>query len=108
MCWLAVSGLPTFDMAEGVLDRAMDAYKQLLPVMGGYVVEGGGINSFKLEKLLNKIARMEADLLSQRVKVSLICVLFGKCLTVQECFPLSTRRIVVCELCTWIVNIYLL
>lgn len=67
-------GLPTFDMAEGVLDRAMDAYKQLLPVMGGYVVEGGTINSFKLEQLLHKIARMEADLLSQRVKVSFQCM----------------------------------
>lgn len=67
---LCIQGLPTFDMAEGVLDRAMDAYKQLLPLMGGYVVEGGNINSFKLEQLLHKIARMEAELLSQRVKVS--------------------------------------
>jgi len=60
--------LPTMDIAEGSLDDLISFYKELLPVMGGYLTYAGELHRGRLEMLLSRLAGMEADILAQRAE----------------------------------------
>ncbi|BDA46451.1 5'-3' exoribonuclease 1 [Coccomyxa sp. Obi] len=58
--------LPTLDINEGALDKIFAIYKQLLPVMGGYLTDAGQLNAGRLEALLQHLALLELETLEQR------------------------------------------
>lgn len=57
-------------MNEGALDTIFSVYKQLLPQMGGYLIQDGRLQHQRLERLLAKLAELELDTLEQRASVS--------------------------------------
>jgi len=61
--------LPTLDVNEGALDTIFSIYKQLLPGMGGYLVEAGKLQHGRLEMLTKQLATLEQETLEQRAKV---------------------------------------
>ncbi|CAM9192531.1 unnamed protein product, partial [Ectocarpus fasciculatus] len=59
--------LPTLDISENAFDVVFDAYKSVLKVDPGYLVENGEIKSFgRLEKLFAVIGKQEQDILEKR------------------------------------------
>lgn len=55
--------LPNLHIAEGALSLMFNLYKLVLPVMGGYINDGGKIDMKKLEILLGRLAeKFESDL----------------------------------------------
>ena len=63
------AALPTLDVNEGALDTIFSVYKQLLPEMGGYLVEAGRLQHRRLELLTRHLATLEQETLEQRAKV---------------------------------------
>lgn len=74
--WLLCAALPTLDINEGALDKVFAIYKQLLPVMGGYLTDAGQLNAGRLEALLQHLALQELETLEQRaaVRTLVLCV----------------------------------
>ena len=64
------AALPTLDVNEGALDTIFSVYKQLLPEMGGYLIQDGHLRHQRLELLLAKLAELELETLEQRASVS--------------------------------------
>ena len=58
--------LPTIDIGEGGLDTLYSVYKRVLPELGGYVVDGGDMNVHRLQRILQELATLEADVFQQR------------------------------------------
>lgn len=56
-------------MNEGALNNIFKIYKQLLPKMGGHLVEAGRLIPHRLEVLLAELAVLEEDVLQQRAEV---------------------------------------
>ncbi|KAG2187846.1 hypothetical protein INT44_000596 [Umbelopsis vinacea] len=55
--------LPNLHIAEGALSLMFNLYKLVLPVMGGYINDGGKVDMKKLEILLGRLAeKFESDL----------------------------------------------
>ena len=63
------AALPTLDVAEGALDAIFNVYKQLLPLLGGYLTYAGQLHHARLEVLLNKLGEQELETLEQRAAV---------------------------------------
>ena len=74
MIVLLPAALPTLDVNEGALDLIFSVYKQLLPEMGGYLIQDGRLQHQRLELLLGKLAELELETLEQRASVSLCLV----------------------------------
>lgn len=66
------AALPTLDINEGALDKIFAIYKQLLPVMGGYLTDAGALNAGRLEALLQHLALQELETLEQRAAVCIL------------------------------------
>jgi hypothetical protein len=58
--------LPTLDIAEGALNSLFDIYKEELPTLGGYITYEGVFDAARLERILTRLAALEADVLAQR------------------------------------------
>ena len=60
--------LPTLDIAEGALNSLFTIYKEELPLMGGYLTHAGTFEAARLERILSRVAALEADVLMERAK----------------------------------------
>jgi 5'-3' exoribonuclease 1 len=70
-CFTApAAALPTLDIAEGALDKIFAIYKELLPVMGGYLTEAGQLNRRRLQLLLDRLSQLEQETLELRAQAS--------------------------------------
>ena len=65
----ARAALPTFDIAEGALDKMFALYKQALPQLGGYITHAGSVDLPRLEVLLSMVAALEQQVLEERATV---------------------------------------
>jgi 5'-3' exonuclease len=81
---LSHAALPTLDVNEGALDKIFAIYKELLPVMGGYLTHAGELNAGRLELLLQQLALLELETLEQRAAVS-TSTAWHYCLHMQSC-----------------------
>jgi 5'-3' exoribonuclease 1 len=54
------------DLAEGALDFVMKVYKELFPVMGGYLTEKNKIHLPRLELFMQELSRREPLYFQQR------------------------------------------
>jgi len=72
LCYLVgndfVPSLPTFDINEGALNNLIDTYMDILPSLGGYLVENGDVNMPRLEQILIKLGEVEEDVLTARAQ----------------------------------------
>jgi 5'-3' exoribonuclease 1 len=59
--------LPYLDIADGSLDKIFEAYKKLLPHMGGYLSDGPQLHTQRLQLLLAKLTDSERSRLSDSV-----------------------------------------
>ena len=66
----AAAALPTFDIAEGALDKVLELYKAALPGLGGYLTHAGELHLGRLEALVASIAALEQQVLEERAAVS--------------------------------------
>lgn len=48
----------------------MTIYKELLPVMGGYITYAGDLDRGRLELLLSRVGALELEVLEERAAVS--------------------------------------
>ena len=60
--------LPTLDIAEGALNSLFTIYKEELPAMGGYLTNAGVFDAARLERILSRVAALEAQVLMERAK----------------------------------------
>lgn len=60
---------PVLDIAEGAMDTLFDVYREMLPVMGGYLTSAQLIDHARLGQLLAALAEGETDTLVERAKV---------------------------------------
>jgi len=51
--------IPNLDIADGSLNLMLNNYKDLLPVMGGYLTDKGRIHLPRLELFLRELSRYE-------------------------------------------------
>jgi 5'-3' exonuclease len=58
--------LPSLDIHEGALDSLASLYKELLPGLGGYLVEGGKPRWDRVEVLLRRLGEVEDEVLEMR------------------------------------------
>ncbi len=104
MCWCPAA-LPTLDVNEGALDKVFAIYKQLLPVMGGYLTHAGELNAGRLELLLQQLALLELETLEQRAAVraypvqSLLHFLCPEAVPLPGCYRCPHRCRVYCTHC---------
>lgn len=86
---LPCAALPTFDIAEGALDKMFALYKAVLPHLGGYITHAGSLDLARLEILLSKVAALEQEVLEERAAVSLFPVRFQPeaSLAARACLP---------------------
>ena len=63
------AALPTFDIAEGALDKVLELYKGALPSLGGYLTQAGEAHLGRLEALLAGVAALEQQVLEERAAV---------------------------------------
>ncbi len=81
-------------MAEGALDAIFRTYKQLLPLLGGYLTYAGQLHHARLEVLLNKLGEQELETLEQRAAVCGLplfacCCLIFKSVLHDLCFRIG-------------------
>ena len=62
--------LPTLDIAEGALNSLFSIYKEELLQMGGYLTNAGTFDPARLERILARVASLEADVLMERAKTA--------------------------------------
>ena len=72
LCYLVgndfVPSLPTFDINEGALNNLIDLYVEMLPSLGGYLVEDGDVKLERLEMILAQLGAQEEDILAARAR----------------------------------------
>lgn len=72
LCYLVgndfVPSLPTFDINEGALNNLIDTYMEMLPSLGGYLVEDGDVVLGRLEKILARLGEEEEEVLASRAQ----------------------------------------
>eukprot|EP00976_Prorocentrum_cordatum_P049292 994722-Prorocentrum_minimum.AAC.2 len=60
--------MPTLEIREGAIDLMMTLYKQMLPVMGGYMCEGGNANLMRVEQMMLAVAEHEDAIFQKRAR----------------------------------------
>lgn len=61
--------LPSLDIREGALDFLLEAYKELLPSLGGYLTNPGGhVNLRQVDVILGKVGEIEDQIFLMRRK----------------------------------------
>ncbi|KAH3732264.1 5'-3' exoribonuclease 1 [Pelomyxa schiedti] len=53
--------LPGIDIAVGTLDRLISIYKEVLPSLEGYIVDGASINKNRLAQFFEQVAQIEFE-----------------------------------------------
>mmetsp|Transcript_5938 Transcript_5938/g.21720 ORF Transcript_5938/g.21720 Transcript_5938/m.21720 type:complete len:1118 (-) Transcript_5938:1312-4665(-) len=60
--------MPTLEIREGAIDLLMQMYKQCLPEMGGYMVNGTEINLARVELFARRVASHEEAIFQKRAR----------------------------------------
>lgn len=58
--------LPSLEIREGAIDRLQNIYKKCLPMLGGYLSEGGQVNLKRVQKILLELGEMEDEIFRKR------------------------------------------
>ena len=61
-----IPNLPSLDIGEGALDQMLSLYRDILPTLGGYLVEEGTIHFERLETFTAYMGTLEAETFKER------------------------------------------